>query len=272
MPLSPLQRKVMATIAALRDPESYVAGGAALHRSGIRGSNDIDVFNDREEVLDRAVQADTAALARAGFALHWERRAPTIQRVLIRDRNESTRLEWVVDSEFRFFPVLPDAEFGYLLHPLDLAANKVLAAAGRFEARDAIDVLWIDAHIQTLAAVVWAACEKDPGWMPEGVLAEIKFKARYQDYQLTDLQLAQSITAAELNNRLRAVVDRAELVLAAMPGGLPYGALLRPDGGLAQPDPDRPETLEGLVVHHGSRKGAWPSSPEISSVMLRERS
>ena len=50
-----------------------------------------------------------------------------------------------------------------------------------------------------------------------------------------------------------------------------YGALLRPDGSLAQPDPDRPETLERLVVHHGSRKGAWPSSPEIGSVMLRER-
>lgn len=38
-----------------------------------------------------------------------------------------------------------------------------------------------------------------------------------------------------------------------------------------QPDPDRPETLADLVVHHGSRKGAWPSSPEIGSVMLRER-
>ena len=43
------------------------------------------------------------------------------------------------------------------------------------------------------------------------------------------------------------------------------------DGSLACPDPDRPETLEGLVAHHGSRKGSWPSSPEIGSVMLRER-
>ena len=51
-----------------------------------------------------------------------------------------------------------------------------------------------------------------------------------------------------------------------MPRTLEYGALLHPDGSLAQPDPDRPESL---VVHHGSRKGAWPSSPEISSLMLR---
>jgi hypothetical protein len=28
---------------------------------------------------------------------------------------------------------------------------------------------------------------------------------------------------------------------------------------------------QGLVIHHGSRKAAWPSSPEIGSVMLRER-
>lgn len=271
MPLTPLQRKILATIATLRDPESYVAGGAALHRAGTRGSNDIDIFNDAEAVLDRAVVADTTALTAAGFQLNWERRTPTIQRVLVRQGTEGTRLEWVVDSEFRFFPVLQDDEFGFLLHPLDLAANKVLAAAGRFEARDAVDVLWIDAHIQPLGALAWAACEKDPGWMPEGLLAEIKFKARYQDYQLADLQMDHPISAAELNNGLRAAVDRAERIVSALPRGLPFGALLHPDGSLARPDPDRPETLDGLVVHHGSRKGAWPSSPEIGSVMLRER-
>ena len=56
--------------------------------------------------------------------------------MLIRHGAEATRLEWVVNSEFRFFPVLPDDEFGYLLHPLDLAAIKVLAATSQFEARD----------------------------------------------------------------------------------------------------------------------------------------
>ena len=272
MPLNPLQRRVMATIAAQRNPESYIAGGAALHRRGIRDSHDIDIFNDREDILDRAVAADAAALAEAGFELTWERQTPSIHRALVGAGVDATRLEWVVDSEFRFFPVVPDPEFGFLLHPLDLAANKVLAAAGRFEARDAVDVLWVDKHIQPLGALAWAACEKDPGWMPEGILTEIKFKSRYQDYQLADLQLDQAITAAELNNRLRAVVARAESLVAAIPRDLPYAALLRPDGSLAQPDPGRPETLEGLVVHHGSRKGAWPSSPEIGSVMLRERS
>src|SRR3954447_12085027 len=162
MPLSPLQRRVMAAIATQRDPESYVAGAAALQRHGIRGSADIDIFHDREEVLDRAVAADSAALRAAGFDLTWERQAPAIHRALVRDAGEATRLEWVVDSDFRFFPTQPDEEFGYVFHPLDLATNKILAGAGRFEPRDAVDLLWIDQHLQPLGAVAWAAAEKDP--------------------------------------------------------------------------------------------------------------
>ncbi len=270
MPLSPIQSKVLSILSAQRDPETYVAGGAALHRTGSRMSKDIDIFNDREDVLDRAVAIDEAALTAAGFTLTWERRSPSICRALVTDASSETRLEWVVDSDFRFFPTIPDAEFGYILHPLDLATNKLLAAAGRFEARDAFDVLWIDTHFQPLGAVAWAAVEKDPGWMPEGILNELSFKARYQDYHLASLQAMEPLTAADLNNGLRAAVARAERLLKALPRSLEYGALLRADGSLARPDPDDPASLEGLIVHHGSRKGCWPSSPEIGSVMLRE--
>ena len=42
----------------------------------------------------------------------------------------------VVDREFRFFPVIKDETFGYVLHPVDLATNKTMAAAGRRELRD----------------------------------------------------------------------------------------------------------------------------------------
>src|SRR5690348_5322349 len=102
MPLRPLQRRVMAAIATQRDPESYGAGAAALQRHGIRGSADIiDIFHDREEALDQAVAADAVALGAAGFELTWERQAPAIHRALVRDAGEATRLEWVVDSDFR---------------------------------------------------------------------------------------------------------------------------------------------------------------------------
>jgi hypothetical protein len=47
----------------------------------------------------------------------------------------------VVDSDFRFFPTMRDDVFGYVLHPVDLAMNKVMAAAGRRELGDLVDVL-----------------------------------------------------------------------------------------------------------------------------------
>ena len=134
-----------------------------------------------------------------------------------------------------------------------------------------MELLSIDQQLQPLGAVAWAAAEKHSGWMPEGIIARLRTKSRFQNYHLEALEGGDPLTPARLNLALRAATIRAERLIAALPRGLAYGALLRPDGSLARPDPDRPETLEGLVVHHGSRKGSWPSSPEIGSVMLRER-
>jgi hypothetical protein len=53
----------------------------------------------------------------------------------------NTRLEWVVDSDFLFFPTVPDETFGYMLHPVDLATNKDMAAAGRREVRNLVDLV-----------------------------------------------------------------------------------------------------------------------------------
>ena len=57
------------------------------------------------------------------------------------DPGEDVRLEWVTDSDFRFFPTVSDALFGYMLHPVDLALNKVQAAANRRKLRDIVDLV-----------------------------------------------------------------------------------------------------------------------------------
>ena len=72
-----------------------------------------------------------------------------------------------------------DATFGYVLHPVDLAANKVMAAAGRREVRDLVDLVTIHSAILPLGAVVWAAVEKSPGFTPEGLIAEIRRNSNY---------------------------------------------------------------------------------------------
>lgn len=69
---------------------------------------------------------------------------------------------------FRFFPTLRDETFGYILHPVDLATNKVMAAAGRRELRDLVDLVTIHENILPLGAAIWAAVEKSPGFTPEG--------------------------------------------------------------------------------------------------------
>jgi hypothetical protein len=58
---------------------------------------------------------------------------------------------------------MEDELFGYVLHPVDLATNKVMAAAGRKKPGDLFDLVTIHEQVLPLGAVIWAAVEKAPG-------------------------------------------------------------------------------------------------------------
>jgi hypothetical protein len=103
------------------------------------------------------------------------RREPAIYTVAVARAGEATKLEWVVDSDFRFFPTIPDETFGYMLHPVDLATNKVAAGYGRRETRDVVDLLTIHEQILPLGAVVWASAGKRSALLPRG--SSTKFAA-----------------------------------------------------------------------------------------------
>ncbi len=47
-------------------------------------------------------------------------------------------------------PLKADEDFGYCLHPADLATNKVLALVGRSEIRDFLDILQLDREYLSL--------------------------------------------------------------------------------------------------------------------------
>jgi hypothetical protein len=143
VPLSHLQSEILRALAAQRSPESYVAGSTPLHRDGPRFSGDIDIFHHREEHVAETAAKDAAILAAEGFAVDWLRQEPGIHAASIERRGDSTKLEWVRDSDFRFYPAMPDELFGYTLHPADIATNKALAAAGLQAPRDALDLLYI---------------------------------------------------------------------------------------------------------------------------------
>src|SRR5262249_55195642 len=152
-----IQAEILGLLASRRNPESYVAGSTPLNRDAPRYSGDIDIFHDREERVARAAEEDSAILAEHGYTFEWLRRDPSIHSVTVQRGSEKTKLEWVADSDFRFFPTQPDDTFGYILHPIDLATNKVAAAYGRREPRDVVDLLTIHERILPLGAVVWAS-------------------------------------------------------------------------------------------------------------------
>ncbi len=265
MPLTSFQSRVLRLLARHRNPESYVAGSTPLNRERPRISEDVDIFHDREEQVARAAEEDTATLRAEGFDIVWIRREPAIQMAEIRSGNESTHLEWVADSDYRFFPTVKDELFGYILHPIDLATNKALAAAGRQKPGDAVDLLTIHSHILPLGAVIWAAVEKAPGYTPEGLIAEIRrIAVRYREEDLRAVPSNEVIDPKLFHNRLRAILDEAEAFVMRMPTEK-AGLLFLKDGKVVQPDPDR---LEEYATHAGRRQGHWPTSMEITAAMF----
>ena len=62
MPLTKLQSHVLRLLAAQRSPDSYIAGGIALNREGPRFSGDIDIFQNSEDRLETAAEADAVAI------------------------------------------------------------------------------------------------------------------------------------------------------------------------------------------------------------------
>ena len=264
MPLSKIQTGILRLLAAHRDPESYVAGASPLNRDAPRISDDIDVFHDREERVAAAALNDTQALTAAGYAVSWLRQLPLIYTAEVRQGDASTRLEWVVDSDYRFFPTMQDETFGYVLHPVDLAMNKVMAAAGRRELRDIVDLVTIHETILPLGAVIWAAVEKSPGFTPEGLIAEIRRNANYPAAEWRALQSSEPLDPKDITARLRAALDQAEAFVARMPTDK-LGLLFLEAGEVVQPDPDR---LDAHQTHAGQRRSQWPSSPEISAAMF----
>jgi hypothetical protein len=84
---------------------------------------------------------------------------------VVRRDGESTILDWAHESAWRFLPLVHIPGGGVMLHPIDLAINKLVALANRREPRDVVDAIFADAHILPFPALVWAVVEKNPGYV-----------------------------------------------------------------------------------------------------------
>jgi hypothetical protein len=260
MPLSEIQAEILRLIAANRTPESYLAGATVLHRSAgtPRFSQDLDYFHDLGDSVATCAEQDAHTLIAAGHGLQWILRAPTFHRAVVTVRGDQLRIEWAQDSAFRFYPVMQDDLCGYRLHDTDAAINKVLALAGRSEARDFVDVLHLDRELLSLGAMAWAACGKDPGFTPEFLLDQANRHTAYTQADLGRLHLLEPLDLRALKRDWFAALETAQALVASLPPAEIGCLYLNPQQQPVTPDAAAPE-FAALTRHSGSVSGAWPT-------------
>lgn len=266
MALTAFQRDICRLLAdyRIRSGESYVAGGAALNEllGTPRRSRDLDLFHDSRQALESAWEADREVLDRAGLLVRVVRERPGFVEAEVQRGADSVRLEWAQDSAYRFFPLVLHDELGLVLHPFDLATNKVLALVGRVEARDFVDTLACDQQVQPFGYLAWAACGKDPGFSPAAILEHAARASRYSQAELSSLDFDGSPPdAAGLSRRWHAVLESARTIVGLLPAEQAGRAVLATDGQLFRGG--REELLDAvgrgaLGYHDGSIRGAFP--------------
>lgn len=261
MPLTDFQRRLLAVMAPARAPDSYLAGGAALHftPNSVRYSHDLDLFHDRVEGVARAYSQDQALLAAAGYGVETVFSQPGHIRAVVRRDAQATMIDWAHDSSWRFMPVVRDELGGFLLHETDLAVNKALVLAGRDEIRDFVDILYVHERILPLGAVVWAAAGKDPGFTPLSLLEQLRRRGRYRQEDVERLDLAAPFDLVEAKGRWLGVLAEADDFALSRPPeevGCLYYAPAR--GRFEAPAPHGDLEVQGLVTHYGRPGGVLP--------------
>ena len=267
MALTELQRNVCRQLAHNRiaSGEAYLAGGATLNEliAAPRISRDVDLFHDTEEALAATWDADRDVLVKSGFSITVLRERPAFVEARVALKDQSVLLQWVRDSAYRFFPLVEHDELGLVLHPFDLATNKVLALVGRLEVRDWVDVIECDASIQPLGYLVWAACGKDPGFSPEAILEHAGRSAHYSAEEVRELSFAgEPPDPAVLSRRWHRMYESAKRLVELLPPDSAGKCVLGQDRALYREDAlALVEALgrDEIVFHAGSIRGAFPT-------------
>ncbi len=270
MALTSFQQTLCRRIAVNRieQGESYVAGGSALNvlAGGRRVSRDIDLFHDTTEALNVTWQADHALLEGDGYALRVIHERHSFVEALVSKGGDSVLVQWTCDSAYRFFPLVEHEDFGLVLHPADLATNKVLALVGRLEVRDWIDLVTCHDRIQPLGYLAWAACGKDPAFSPLMILDQAGRSCRYTAEDLGDLSFEGPLPdMADISRRWHLMLEDARAIIAALPREHAGKCVLDHVGSLYRNPKERIQAdLESnrIAFHAGRIRGAFPQIVE----------
>ncbi len=267
MALTALQRTLLSLLAGRRvargngDLLEGVAPGETL--GSTRLSRDVDTFSDTAEAVAASFHGDRRLLEEAGCKVTLLRELPGLVEARVELQGDTAVFEWARDSAYRFFPLVEHPLLGLTLHPLDLATNKVLALVGRLEVRDWIDVLESHRTLQPLGYLTWAACGKDPGFGPDGILAHARRTGRYTPVEVDSLDFAgRKPDAKRLAEEWHSALDDAERLVRRSPPEQLGTCVLRAqdEAPLRVPEQELELALSrGEVLFHAGRiGGAWP--------------
>jgi hypothetical protein len=110
-----------------------------------------------------------------------------------------------------------------------------------------------------LAALVWAAAAKDPGFTPQSLLELLKRRGRYRPADFERLQLTRPFDLVEAKTTWLAALADAETFVRARPseelGCLYYSAARQ---RFVMPAPDEDVAAASLAVHFGAPGGVIP--------------
>lgn len=241
-----------------------MAGGVALSVAleTQRLSRDLDLFHDTSEAVAASWDHDRRTLDARGYGVEPLRERPGFVQATVSRGRDTLLVEWVHDSAFRFFPLVEHDDLGLTLHPFDLATNKVLALVGRLEVRDWVDVLVCHERLQALGYLAWAACGKDPGFTPQGLVDHARRSARYSAIEVGALAFdGPPPDAAILSRQWRQAIDGADAMISRLPADAVGEVVLSLEGELFQggtSDLDRALSMGAVRFHAGRLGGALP--------------
>ena len=258
MPLTPYQEEIARLLSATRTFDSYLAGDAAIHLEPhtTRYSNELDYFHDSVERVAEAFAEDERRLREAGHGVAVEMQMPGYVRATVSRGSVSTKVEWAHDSAWRFLPTIRNDIVGYVLHPIDLAINKLLALTGRDEPRDFLDILDLHGRTLPIGALCWAAAGKDPGFTPLSLLEILRRRGKYHQEDFARLRLTGPVDLPALKTRWLAALSEADAFVRSRPpeevGCLYYSRSLE---RFVVPVPAGPPDA---VPHYGRPGGVLP--------------
>jgi hypothetical protein len=167
MALDPLQERIARTALALPEARTLaLAGGGAMIAHGYvaRQTKDIDLFTevDDQEAVQVARSLRRALEAQSLIVLDGIE-PPHDHRFVVRDPADGRECTVEVFADGGRLRSRATLDLGHVLHPDDLAADKVLALWGRARPRDYLDV---SALLERFGAdrLLALAAEKDAGF------------------------------------------------------------------------------------------------------------